>query len=167
MRLVLSRLFAGLVLALAAALVQADVEGLDPAQEVRYQALIAELRCLVCQNQTIAESSAPLAVDLRNQVKTQIVAGRSQAEIIDYLTQRYGDFVLYRPPFKASTALLWLGPFLLLLGGLLWALRYVRGTRRPLTATEKPVDPEAVQRLLAETQAALAAQDAPARHPKE
>lgn len=167
MRLVLSRLFAGLVLALAAALVQADVEGLDPAQEVRYQALIAELRCLVCQNQTIAESSAPLAVDLRNQVKTQIVAGRSQAEIIDYLTQRYGDFVLYRPPFKASTALLWLGPFLLLLGGLVWALRYVRGTRRPLTATEKPVDPEAVQRLLAETQAALAAQDAPARHPKE
>lgn len=167
MRLVLSRLFAGLVLALAAALVQADVEGLDPAQEVRYQALIAELRCLVCQNQTIAESSAPLAVDLRNQVKTQIVAGRSQAEIIDYLTQRYGDFVLYRPPFKASTALLWLGPFLLLLGGLVWALRYVRGTRRPVTATEKPVDPEAVQRLLAETQAALAAQDAPARHPKE
>lgn len=167
MRLVLSRLFAGLVLALAAALVQADVEGLDPAQEVRYQALIAELRCLVCQNQTIAESSAPLAVDLRNQVKTQIVAGRSQAEIIDYLTQRYGDFVLYRPPFKASTALLWLGPFLLLLGGLVWALRYVRGTRRPAAATEKPVDPEAVQRLLAETQAALAAQDAPARNPKE
>lgn len=167
MRLAISRLFAGLWLTLAAGLVQADVEGLDAAQEARYQALIAELRCLVCQNQTIAESSAPLAVDLRNQVKTQIVAGRSQAEIIDYLTQRYGDFVLYRPPFKASTALLWLGPFLLLLGGLVWALRYVRGTRRPLTATEKPVDPEAVQRLLAETQAALAAQDAPARHPKE
>ena len=167
MRLAISRLFAGLWLALAAALVQADVEGLDPAQEVRYQALIAELRCLVCQNQTIAESNAPLAVDLRNQVKTQIVAGRSQAEIVGYLTERYGDFVLYRPPFKASTALLWLGPFLLLLGGLVWALRYVRGTRRPVTATEKPVDPEAVQRLLAETQAALAAQDAPARHPKE
>jgi cytochrome c-type biogenesis protein CcmH len=145
----------------------ADVDGLDAQQEARYQALIAELRCLVCQNQTIAESNAPLAVDLRNQVKTQIVAGRSQAEIVGYLTERYGDFVLYRPPFKASTALLWLGPFLLLLGGLVWALRYVRGTRRPAAATEKPVDPEAVQRLLAETQAALAAQDAPARNPKE
>ena len=145
----------------------ADVDGLDAQQEARYQALIAELRCLVCQNQTIAESSAPLAVDLRNQVKTQIIAGRSQAEIVGYLTERYGDFVLYRPPFKASTALLWLGPFLLLLGGLVWALRYVRGTRRPAAATEKPVDPEAVQRLLAETQAALAAQDAPARNPKE
>ena len=145
----------------------ADVDGLDAQQEARYQALIAELRCLVCQNQTIAESNAPLAVDLRNQVKTKIVAGRSQAEIVGYLTERYGDFVLYRPPFKASTALLWLGPFLLLLGGLVWALRYVRGTRRPAAATEKPVDPEAVQRLLAETQAALAAQDAPARNPKE
>ena len=165
MRLAISRLFAGLWLALAAGLVQADVEGLDAQQEARYQALIAELRCLVCQNQTIAESNAPLAVDLRNQVKTQIVAGRSQAEIVGYLTDRYGDFVLYRPPFKASTALLWFGPFLLLLGGLLWALRYVRGTRRPAAVAEKPVDPEAVQRLLAETQAALAAQDEPKRKP--
>jgi cytochrome c-type biogenesis protein CcmH len=155
------------LLLLLSGLALADVDGLDSQQEARYQALIAELRCLVCQNQTIAESNAPLAVDLRNQVKTQIVAGRSQAEIVGYLTDRYGDFVLYRPPFKASTALLWLGPFLLLLGGLVWALRYVRGTRRPATATEKPVDPEAVQRLLAETQAALAAQDAPARNPKE
>ena len=164
MRLAISRLFAGLWLALAAGLVQADVEGLDAQQEARYQALIAELRCLVCQNQTIAESNAPLAVDLRNQVKTQIVAGRSQAEIVGYLTDRYGDFVLYRPPFKASTALLWFGPFLLL-GGLRWALRYVRGTRRPAAVAEKPVDPEAVQRLLAETQAALAAQDEPKRKP--
>ncbi|TAJ55650.1 MAG: cytochrome c-type biogenesis protein CcmH [Nevskiaceae bacterium] len=155
------------LLLLLSSVVLADVDGLDAQQEARYQALIAELRCLVCQNQTIAESNAPLAVDLRNQVKTQIVAGRSQAEIVGYLTERYGDFVLYRPPFKASTALLWLGPFLLLLGGLVWALRYVRGTRRPAAATEKPVDPEAVQRLLAETQAALAAQDAPARNPKE
>lgn len=153
------------LLLLLSGLALADVDGLDAQQEARYQALIAELRCLVCQNQTIAESNAPLAVDLRNQVKTQIVAGRSQAEIVGYLTDRYGDFVLYRPPFKASTALLWLGPFLLLLGGLVWALRYVRGTRRLVTATEKPVDPEAVQRLLAETQAALAAQDEPKRKP--
>ena len=158
-------LAAGLGLALLSAAPRADVDGLDPQQEARYQGLIAELRCLVCQNQTIAESSAPLAVDLRNQVKTQILAGRSQAEIVGYLTDRYGDFVLYRPPFKASTALLWLGPFLLLLGGLVWALRYVRGSRRPARVADRPVDPEAVQRLLAETQAQLAAQDAAPRKP--
>ncbi|MDP3856152.1 MAG: cytochrome c-type biogenesis protein CcmH [Stagnimonas sp.] len=158
-------LAAGLGLALLSASLRADVDGLDPQQEARYQGLIAELRCLVCQNQTIAESSAPLAVDLRNQVKTQILAGRSQAEIVGYLTERYGDFVLYRPPFKASTALLWLGPFLLLLGGLVWALRYVRGSRRPAPVAQRPVDPEAVQRLLAETQAQLAAQDAAPRKP--
>lgn len=144
----------------------ADVDGLDPQQEVRYQHLIAELRCLVCQNQTIAESSAPLAVDLRNQVKSQIIAGRSQSEIVDYLTQRYGDFVLYRPPFKASTVVLWIGPFLLLGGGLWWALLYMRRSRHPVAATVPRVDPEAVQRLLTETQAQLAAQDAESRKPQ-
>lgn len=156
----------GFLLALLSAPLRADVEGLDAHQEVQYQKLIAELRCLVCQNQTIAESSAPLAVDLRNQVKSQITAGRSQAEIVDYLTQRYGDFVLYRPPFKASTALLWIGPFLLLGGGLLWALIFIRRSRPAAVAGPVPrVDPEAVQRLLAETQAQLAAQDADARKP--
>jgi len=156
-------LVAGLLLALLSAPLRADVEGLDAQQEARYQQLIAELRCLVCQNQTIAESSAPLAVDLRNQVKSQIVAGRSQTEIVAYLTQRYGDFVLYRPPFKASTALLWIGPFLLLGGGLLWALIFMRRSRGPSAGPAPRVDPEAVQRLLAETQAQLAAQDAESR----
>lgn len=69
-----------------------------------------QLRCLVCQNQSIAESNAELAVDLRNQVIEQIKAGRSDKEIIDYMVDRYGDFVLYKPPFKASTAILWSGP---------------------------------------------------------
>lgn len=156
----------GFLLALLSAPLRADVEGLDAQQEAQYQKLIAELRCLVCQNQTIAESSAPLAVDLRNQVKSQITAGRSQAEIVDYLTQRYGDFVLYRPPFKASTALLWIGPFLLLGGGLLWALIFIRRSRPAAVDGPAPrVDPEAVQRLLAETQAQLAAQDADTRKP--
>ena len=83
--------------------------------EARYRAMIAELRCLVCQNQSIAESNAPLAADLREQVRAQIAAGRSDAEIIEFLTARYGDFVRYRPAFKGKTLILWLGPFMVLL----------------------------------------------------
>ena len=79
--------------------------------------LAEQLRCLVCQNQSIADSNAELAVDLRRQIREQIAAGRSDGEIVDYMVQRYGDFVLYRPPFKATTMLLWLGPALLLLIG--------------------------------------------------
>lgn len=94
----------------------------DPALEARVNALTAELRCLVCQNQSLADSHAPLAIDLKNQVREQLRSGRSEREVIDYMTQRYGDFVLYRPPFKATTLLLWAGPALLLLigGGLYW-----------------------------------------------
>ena len=141
-------------------LAHAQTPGLDAAQEARYHQLINELRCLVCQNQTIAESTAPLAIDLREQVQKQLAAGKSNAEITTYLTDRYGDFVLYRPPFKASTALLWIGPFLLLLGALIAALRWMRSTRKPAVAP-RPVDEAAVQKLLAETRAALAAQDDP------
>jgi cytochrome c-type biogenesis protein CcmH/NrfF len=82
----------------------------DPALEMRVNALSAELRCLVCQNQTIADSHAELAIDLKNQVREQLSAGRSERQVIDYMTQRYGDFVLYRPPLKATTVLLWAGP---------------------------------------------------------
>ena len=89
----------------------------DPAVEARLKGLAEELRCLVCQNQTIADSSAPLALDLRNQIRTQIAQGRSDTQIRDYMVERYGDFVLYRPPFKATTALLWIGPFALVLLG--------------------------------------------------
>ena len=120
------------LLALAAALVPALVLALatfgsgakeaattaaDPALEARMQAIALELRCLVCQNQTIADSNADLAVDLRQQVREMLHQGKSQPEIIDYMTARYGDFVLYRPPVKGSTALLWFGPALLLAGG--------------------------------------------------
>jgi len=91
----------------------------DPALEARVQALAAELRCLVCQNQSLADSHAPLALDLKEQVRTQLRAGRSEAEVVAWMTARYGDFVRYRPPWKASTALLWAGPALLLAGGLL------------------------------------------------
>ena len=94
----------------------------DPALEKRTLALAAELRCLVCQNQTIADSNAGLAVDLRNQVRDMLRAGQTEKQITDYMTQRYGDFVLYRPPVNGSTALLWFGPpVLLVLGGMsLW-----------------------------------------------
>ena len=94
--------------------------------EKRAIALEHELRCLVCQNQSLAESNAPLAQDLRNQVREQLAAGKSEDEVKAYLVARYGDFVLYRPPFKAATLLLWLGPFLLLLAGLFMLFRKIR-----------------------------------------
>lgn len=90
----------------------------DPALEARMVEITSELRCLVCQNQTIADSHADLAVDLREQVREKLHRGESKQQILDYMTARYGDFVLYRPPMKESTALLWFGPLLLLVGGL-------------------------------------------------
>jgi len=95
----------------------AEVAKPDPRTEQRLKDLAEELRCLVCQNQTIADSNAPLALDLRNQIRTQIGQGKSDEQIRDYMVERYGDFVLYRPPFKATTALLWIGPFALVLLG--------------------------------------------------
>jgi cytochrome c-type biogenesis protein CcmH len=92
----------------------------DPALESDVLELSHKLRCLVCQNQSIAESNAPLAVDLRNQVREQLAAGNSKAEVVDYLVARYGDFVLYEPPFKATTVVLWAGPAVLLFGGAGW-----------------------------------------------
>lgn len=93
-----------------------------PEQQQRYQQLIGELRCLVCQNQNLADSNAPLAQDLRHKVAQMIRKGESDSAILDYLVSRYGDFVRYRPPFNPATWLLWLGPllFLLLGGGMLW-----------------------------------------------
>ena len=114
----------------------------DPELEKRVLKLSQELRCLVCQNETLADSRADLAVDLRNQVREQMRAGKTDQEIVVYLTERYGDFVLYRPPVKPSTYLLWFGPFLLLLGGLALLYRYVQQRRelitdKPLTAEER------------------------------
>jgi cytochrome c-type biogenesis protein CcmH len=97
---------------------EATPMAVDPEMEKVVNEISAELRCLVCQNQTIADSHAPLAVDLKNQVRDMVKAGQSQDEIVDYMVQRYGDFVRYRPPMKASTMLLWVGPFILLLIGL-------------------------------------------------
>jgi cytochrome c-type biogenesis protein CcmH len=103
--------------AAAAQAADAPSAAADPALEARMHQIAVELRCLVCQNQTIADSNAPLALDLRNQVREMVKRGDSQQQIVDYMTARYGDFVLYRPPVKSTTALLWFGPFVLLVVG--------------------------------------------------
>ena len=105
----------------------------DPALEERLMNLSRELRCLVCQNETLADSRADLAVDLRNEIREQMKAGKTDQEIIAFLTARYGDFVLYRPPVKASTYFLWFGPFVLLLGGLFLLFRYLKQRRQLIT----------------------------------
>ncbi len=111
----------------------------DAVLEAKVMRIASELRCLVCQNQTIADSHAGLAVDLRNQVRDMLQRGQSEQEITDYMTARYGDFVLYRPPLKTTTYLLWLGPLVMVLGGLailVWVLW--RRSRLPPSA----FDPE-------------------------
>jgi len=101
-------------------------------QEKRYQSMIAELRCLVCQNQNLADSNADLAKDLRAQTHAMIIAGKADADIVDYMVERYWDFVLYRPPFKASTWLLWVGPFLILLIALIvFSLTILKNRQAP------------------------------------
>ncbi|MEK6279689.1 MAG: cytochrome c-type biogenesis protein [Acidobacteriota bacterium] len=114
----------------------------DPVLEERVMNLSRELRCLVCQNETLADSRADLAVDLRTQIREQMKAGKSDQEIIQFLTARYGDFVLYRPRVRPATYLLWFGPFILLLGGLVVLFRYVKRRRElivetPLSAEER------------------------------
>ncbi len=111
----------------------------DPVLEQRLMTLASELRCLVCQNQTLAESNAELAADLRNEIREQMRRGASDQDVVDYLVARYGDFVLYRPPLKGSTLLLWAGPGLLLLAGIGFLARTLlrrreRGVPPPLSA---------------------------------
>lgn len=117
------RLFFGFLMALLAMVAQAEVAKSvsgNPELEKHVMAISEELRCLVCQNQTIADSHAELAVDLRNQVREKLEQGMSDKDIIAYMVERYGDFVLYRPPVKTTTWLLWFGPFLLLIGGVIF-----------------------------------------------
>ncbi len=102
----------------------------DPALEARMMVIAEELRCLVCQNETIAASHADLAIDLKNQIRIKLKQGQSQKQILDFMVERYGDFVLYRPPLKTTTALLWLGPFTLLAIAVLMLVLNVRRRRR-------------------------------------
>ncbi|MGZ8273812.1 MAG: cytochrome c-type biogenesis protein [Burkholderiaceae bacterium] len=147
------RLLALLILALPLAVFAADATptDLDPVAAKRAVDLSAQLRCLVCQNQTIAESNAELAVDLRRQVNEQIKAGKTDREIVDYMVERYGAFVLYKPPFNVTTLLLWLGPALLVVFGVVFYVRTVRARNRvivdrPLTDAERAE----AERLLAQ-----------------
>ena len=122
----------------------------DAEQERRYYSLTKELRCLVCQNQNLADSNAELAKDLRDKVYEMIKAGSSDVQIVDYMVDRYGDFVLYKPPVNLSTIFLWVGPFIILLV-CLWAL--VRIARRRVNRTALQPDREQherAQRLLRE-----------------
>jgi len=112
----------------------------DPALQARYDTITRELRCLVCRSETIADSNADLAADLRRQVREMIAAGKTDQEIRDYMTQRYGDFVLYRPRMSAQNFLLWSGPALLLLVGGFAAVRVIR--KRAAEIDVDPVDGE-------------------------
>ncbi len=140
-------LFTALLACFTASQIALAQAPLTPEQSIRYEALLNELRCLVCQNQNLAESNAPLAEDLRREVRAQIAQGKNAAEVKQYLTARYGDFVLYRPPFKPRTWLLWLGPAVLLLLASLLAWRIFR-TSAP--ASSPPPDPQLLRRILDE-----------------
>lgn len=113
----------------------------DPALQTRYETIIRELRCLVCQNETIADSNADLAADLRRQIREMIAAGKTDDEIREFMTQRYGDFVLYRPPFGANTYVLWAAPILLLAIGGFSAAVFIR--RRRAEVDSDPWDSQA------------------------
>ena len=133
------------MLALAAnadAIVFGQYEFDDDEQLERYKQLIYELRCLVCQNQNIADSNAELAADLRREVHRMILEGKSSEDVIDFMVARYGDFVLYRPPLKAKTVLLWGGPFVLGIGGVVLLLLQLHRRRRTQTASMPLSDDE-------------------------
>ena len=109
----------------------------DPMLEKRVMALAEELRCLVCQNQTLADSHAALAIDLKNRIRELLREGKSEREVLDFMVQRYGDFVLYRPPLRAATVLLWAGPFMLLVVGVAGLMVWLRKS--------KPSEAEVIQ----------------------
>ena len=121
----------------------------DPALEKRVTQVASELRCLVCQNQTIADSNADLAQDLRNSIREQLKGGATEQDVIHFMVARYGDFVLYQPPLKASTVLLWFGPFLLLLAGAFVLVRRLR-QRRAAAPELSEAERERAARLLNE-----------------
>ncbi len=123
-------LLLALVFAVSALAKEAPPATSDPALEKRTMALAEELRCLVCQNQTIAESHADLAVDLKNQIREKLKSGMSEDQIKDYMVARYGDFVLYKPPVMTTTVPLWFGPFVLLIAALAGLFYYILRRRR-------------------------------------
>ena len=136
MRNLLVLLF-GLLLAAPVLAKEAAPVAADPVLEKRAMALAEELRCLVCQNQSLADSHAELAVDLKNQIREKLKAGMGEKQIVEYMVARYGDFVLYRPPVKATTVPLWFGPFVVLVAAIAGLFYYLR--RRRTAAPEQPL----------------------------
>jgi cytochrome c-type biogenesis protein CcmH len=142
----MKQVFASLILLFSIPFFTAAQVTDDPELDERVRVLSQQLRCLVCQNETLADSQAMLADDLRRQIREQMKAGKSDKEILAYLTDRYGDFVLYRPPVKRTTYLLWFGPFILLGGGLYFLFRYIRSRREQIH--EVPLSADEHQRAL-------------------
>lgn len=138
-----SGLLASMVFVFAAVAKEAPPAAEDPVLEKKMMRIAAELRCLVCQNETIAASHADLAADLREQVRRMLKEGRSEEQIVRYMTERYGDFVLYRPPMKGTTLLLWFGPVVLLVGGLAVLVIVLRRRNRLSDDRFEPDEPEA------------------------
>lgn len=120
----------------------------NPDQEQIYSTLISELRCLVCQNQTIADSNAALAKDLRQQVFELIQKGQTEEEIKDYMLARYGDFVLYKPPFKLKTSLLWIGPFVFLFIGIMVSFLFIRQRKKKAKVELDVTEKQKIRQLL-------------------
>lgn len=120
----------------------------NPEEEARYKQLVHELRCLVCQNQDLADSNAELAQDMRHRTYEMVRAGKSDEEIVAFMVERYGDFVLYRPPVKGSTLLLWVGPFIILGAGVLILVLFIRRRNREAVPHLSSADHERARRLL-------------------
>ncbi|MGC4090870.1 MAG: cytochrome c-type biogenesis protein CcmH [Polyangiaceae bacterium] len=162
----LPRAFLALALCLNLSLQAKEAADLaaDPVAEKRLMDISAELRCLVCQNQTIADSHADLALDLRREIRSMIQQGKSDKEILDFMVARYGDFVLYRPPVQNNTALLWFGPLLILAVGLGALLRYLRRRSQAVAAAPAGLSEDERRRaeaLLREAQSSATKDSAP------
>ena len=123
----------------------AEIITVAPEYEARYQHILTELRCLVCQNQTLADSPSDFATDIRVAIKEMLEQGANDKEILKFMSDRYGDFVLYKPPVKPRTWILWFGPFLLLIGGIVVALTIIR--KRAVAEAFKELDQQEQQRL--------------------
>jgi cytochrome c-type biogenesis protein CcmH len=136
---------AAALMALAAWAKDAPLAAEDPALEKRVMAIATELRCLVCQNQTIADSHADLAVDLRQQIRELLKKGSTDQQVLSYMTDRYGDFVLYRPPVKATTWFLWFGPGVLLVAGVAGLILILRRRARMSDDRFEPDELEAAE----------------------
>jgi cytochrome c-type biogenesis protein CcmH len=156
----LSRIITGVTVLLlclmsAAHAVEPDEKLADPALEARARGLTAELRCVVCQNQSVDDSDAPLAKDIRVLVRERITAGDTDEEVIDYIVARYGRFVLLKPPLSGDTVMLWFGPGVLLVLGLALAYLYVRRLNRAPLAPQplSPAEEDAVKRIIEEPRA--------------